>query len=30
MGYDRVPIDINIIDEIKSMGLDSDNTFKSL
>lgn len=30
MGYDRVPIDMNILKQIKALGLDSDNTFKSL
>ena len=30
MGYDRVPIDLEIIKQIKALGLDADNTFKSL
>lgn len=30
MGYDRVPIDLDILKQIKALGIDSDNTFKSL
>lgn len=30
MGYDRVPIDMNILKQMKALGLDADDTYKSL
>ena len=30
IGYDRVPIDMSILKQMRVLGLDSDNTYKSL